>query len=195
MDNPCSAFILLRVLFAPLQRDVAVFFLRNGNGLVFEHGECLDEFAACNRRLDDLIYETSLGCKIRIGELLDVFGFLFLKFAIGVGCFVDLLAEYDFCSTFSAHNGNLGSWPGVIHIGSDVFGVHNIVSSTVCFAGDECDTWYGGFAECLQELGSVGDDTVPFLVGAGQETRYVNEYEQWYVEAVAEAYETGCLFG
>ena len=56
---------------------------------------------------------------------------------------VDLSFKDDFGSAFGAHYGYLGRWPGKVHIGANVFGVHHIISAAIGLAGNDGNTRHG----------------------------------------------------
>ena len=56
-----------------------------------------------------------------------------------------------------------------------MFRAHDIVSSAVCFSGDDSDLWNGGFGVGEQKFGAVSDDAAVFLTGAWEEAWHVDE--------------------
>ena len=53
----------------------------------------------------------------------------------------------------------------------------------------------GGLAVGIEKFGAVGDDRTVLLLGAGKESGYIYEGDQWNVEGIAEAHEARCLAG
>lgn len=79
---------------------------------------------------------------------------------------------------FGPHHGNLGPWPGKVHICPNMLGIHHIVSAAIGFAGNDGDTRHSGLTKRIKQFGAIGNNGIPLLVGAGEETRYVFQYEQ-----------------
>ncbi len=104
------------------------------------------------------------------------------------------LAVQQIHRTLGAHDGDLGSGPGQIHVGTQRLGAHHAVGAAICLAGDHRDQWDGGFGVGVDDLGAAVDDAIPLLVGAGQEAGHVDEGQHRNVEGVAGTHETGGLF-
>jgi hypothetical protein len=63
---------------------------------------------------------------------------------------VNVSFENDLGSALGTNHRNLCRWPGKIQICSDVFAVHHIICTAICFASNYCNTWHGGFAESIK---------------------------------------------
>ncbi|SKZ73099.1 Uncharacterised protein [Mycobacteroides abscessus subsp. abscessus] len=74
-----------------------------------------------------------------------------------------------------------------------MLGTHDVIRAAIGLAGDDGDLADGRLAVGVQQLGPAADDAVVFLVGAGQESRNVDEGHDRDVERVAGAHETRCL--
>ncbi len=168
--------------------------LRPFHDLILQDGEATDELTTRLLRQDDFIDEAALRGPVGVGEFVGVFGFFFGELGGGVVGGFNLAAEDDLTGAFGAHDGDLSAGPGVVKVSADVLGVHYVVSAAIGLAGDDGDAGHGGFAQCVEQLSAVGDDAAPFLIGAGQEARNIDEDEQGNVEAITGTGKAGGFF-
>src|SRR5690606_41500934 len=80
--------------------------------------------------------------------------------------------------TSCSHHGDLRRRPCEIQVCANVFGVHHIVSTTVCLP---CDHRYTGNS-CLREreesLRADRYDRIPLLIGARKKTRNIDAHQE-----------------
>ena len=72
-----------------------------------------------------------------------------------------------------------------------MFAGHHIVGSTVGFAQNDRQFGHGRLGESVEKFSTVPDDSSPFLVGPGEETRHVLKGQNRDVEGVAKANKSG----
>ena len=91
--------------------------------LGLQHLQCLDQLLAGFARLDDGVDIPALGGDVGIGEalakLFDLLSGVQLR-VLSTAVFQFALVDDVDCA-FRAHDGDLGSRPGVVHVGADVF--------------------------------------------------------------------------
>jgi len=154
--------------------------------LGLEEVEVLADAATSGRGDDDLIDKAALGSDQGVQELVLV--------PLGIG--LDVLATEDNLNgALSSHNGNLTSGPGVVGVSLEVLGGHHIVSSSEGLAGDDGDLRDGSLGVSVEQLGSVGNDTVVLLVSSGKKSGNVDEGDKGNVKRVAEADKASSLDG
>lgn len=76
-----------------------------------------------------------------------------------------------------------------------MLGAHDIVSTTIGLAGDHCDLGDSGLSVGVKELGSVANDTIVLLGSTGQETRHIDQGQNWNVEGIGKADKASSLDG
>lgn len=153
---------------------------------MFEDGQVVEDDISGMFWHDYVVNIASLCCLQGIGELMLVF----------CGLFFDVLASKDdFNCSFSAHDSDLGGWPGIVEITVQMLRGHDIVSATICLSGDESDFGNGGFSICVEKFRSVLDDAAVLLISSRQEAWHVDEGNQRDVKRVAESNESSCLHG
>ena len=83
-----------------------------------------DNTEPCISWFNNVVDVTIPGCIVRIGKLFLVFFFSFGN-KIGLGLWIfqlgNFLALKHFNGTFGTHNGNLGLWPCIVQIATQVF--------------------------------------------------------------------------
>src|SRR4051812_22678154 len=83
-------------------------------------GQAAEEVVARLGRVNDGVYIAELGRDVRVGEFFGVTAGDFLALRLRVGGHLNLAFEDDVTSTFGAHDGDLGPWPGEVEVGADV---------------------------------------------------------------------------
>ena len=156
--------------------------------LVTKHGKCGDQFAACEARLDDLVHVTALRGDVRVGEFFLVLGDLCL--AIAASALVKNVHR-----AFGAHDRDLRRRVGEVHVRADVLGVHDAVRAAVSLPRDHRDLRHRRLGQRVKQLRAMNDDAAVLLIGAGEKTRNILEYEQRNVERIAETDEARALAG
>lgn len=140
-------------------------------------------------RHDHLVDEAAFGGDEGIGEALFIFpgarGDLFRV--------AEFRAVEDFRRTLGAHHRDLGGRPGIVDVGTDMLGSHDVIGAAIGLAGDQRHHRHGGLAIGEEQFCAVLDDAAIFLCGARQEARHVDQREDWDGEGIAEPYEAGGL--
>lgn len=89
-----------------------------------------------------------------------------------------------------AHHGHLGSGPGVVGVTAQVLRAHHVIGAAISLARDDGDLGHGGLGIGIEQLGTVGDDAIVLLGGAGQEAGHVDQGDQGNVEGITKTDET-----
>src|SRR5476651_2456622 len=92
--------------------------------LVLEHFEGLYQLGAGFGRFYYLVDKATLCGAVWIGKYDSILLLHLFPLCVRVGCGANLAFKDDLGSTFGAHNRYLGTWPGIVYIGADMFGVH-----------------------------------------------------------------------
>ncbi len=160
-----------------------------------QHAQPGDHLAARLGRVDDVVDEAALGCRVRVGVLLGVLGHQLGTAGGRIRCLLQLTPVHDLDRALGAHDRQLGRRPGERQVGPDRLRVHHDVGAAVRLARDDRDPRHRRLAVGVQQLGAVADDAAVLLVDARQEARNVDEGQQRDVERVARADESGRLLG
>ena len=94
----------------------------------------------------------------------------------------------------TAHDCDFGRRPGKIQICAKLLRAHHDVSATICLArnhGDQRDTRFG---IGVQKLCSPANNPSPFLIGAGQVARNIDNRQDRNAKRVTESNKSGRLF-
>lgn len=137
-------------------------------------------------RHDHLVYEASLGGDEGIGEAL----FVFFRPGRDLRGIAEFGTVENLGRALGAHHGDLSRRPGVVHVGSDVFGRHDVIGAAIGLARDQRHHGDRRLAIGEEQLGAVLDDAAIFLGGAGQEAGHVDQRQDRDRKGVAEADET-----
>ena len=166
--------------------------------LVFQLHKCADDAETGVRRLNDVV-DIAECCRIVwIAEELVIFFFLlFLNFCpfCRVTFRLEFLRIEDFYSSVGTHYSDVGAWPGVVYISSQLLAAHYDMRSAVAFAKCDGDFRNRRLAVGIEKFRSVGDDAAILLLGAAEKSRHVHKADNRDVEGVAESDKTGSLAG
>ena len=139
----------------------------------------------CRVRHDDVVDVAAFGGDERRQEPVLVFfrarGDLF-----GVA---DVAAEDDLHRALGAHHGDLGGRPGVVHVGADFLGRHDVEGAAIGLAGDDGHQRHRALRIGEQQLCAVLDQAAILLSCARQESRHVHKRHDRNVEGIAETHE------
>ena len=148
--------------------------------------------------LDDAIELSALGSQERAGHVVGV-----LVGELGANCrdvfsgslgSLDLVAVKNVDRALATHNGDLGSRPCEVDVGTELLRAHNDVRATVGLTRDNRDERNGGLGVCVEQLCATANNTAPLLVGAGEVAGNVDDGQNRNRERVAEANEAARLF-
>ena len=142
---------------------------------------------------DDFIDESVACGDVRVQVLVFVIGDELFANLCRFSCSGNFLSAENVDSAFSTHNGDLSDREGEHAVCTEVLAVHGDVCATVSLAEDERHARHCCFGVCKEELCTVADNAVVFLLRARHVTRNVFERKDRNVEAVAEADKACCL--
>ncbi len=168
---------------------------RIGIALVGGHFQGTDQFRSCLTGLYDFVHIASLRGNVRIGEGLSKLFDLFLLEFLRIRAFRKFSSVQDLDGPLWAHHRNFGRGKGIIHVGSEVFGSHDTVGSSIGFACDDGNLGDGRLGKGIEKFGPGSDDTSMLLPDSRQKPGHVFEGDQRNVETVTEANEAGRLYG
>ncbi len=173
----------------PVQRYVSVLLGRVAVALVRQHRQRAAELGAGFAGADHLVDVAQRRRRVRIGQLLAIFGDVARPGGLRIGGLRQLLAKHDVDGALGSHHRDLGGREREREIAADVLGRHDVVGAAVGLAGDDGQLGDRRLGEGVEQLGAVTDDAAPLLRGAGEKSRDVDEGDERNVEAVAEAHE------
>src|SRR5215472_8358971 len=150
-----------------------------------QHRERLDDAGARGARHDHVVDIAALGG----GEGREEAILVFLGAGGDLLGVADIGAEDDLDRAFCAHYGDLRRRPGIVDVAADMFRRHHVVGAAERLARDHGDERHRGLRIGEEQLRAVLDERAIFLVGAGQESRHVDEGHDRNAERVAEAHE------
>ena len=152
-----------------------------------KHSQRIDNSWTSLFWFDYNIYEATFCSFVRSCEFFYVLScfsiFIFIFFEDNVSC------------TSRTHYSDFGCRPSVYLISAQILGTHSEVRTTICFTSDNSNFWYCCFRVSIQHFSTMTNDTAPFLICARQETRNVNEVNDWNIESITETDETGRFVG
>jgi hypothetical protein len=86
-----------------------------------------------------------------------------------------------------AHDGDLRGRPGVVHVGADLLGGHDVEGDAIGLAGDEGGERHRALRIGEQQFRPMLDQSAIFLRRARQKARHVDEGDDRDIEGITEA--------
>nr|AAY82838.1 predicted acetyl-CoA carboxylase [uncultured bacterium MedeBAC46A06] len=133
-------------------------------------------------RHDDVIKITASGSNKGVCEFLAIFVGL-RRQLVRIG---GILAEDDARRALWPHHRNLGTWPGIIDVTTQMFRGHHIIGAAIGLAGDQRHLRHRRLGVGKQQFRAVRDDPACFLRQTRHETRHIDKRHQRDVEGVTE---------
>ena len=105
-----------------------------------------------------------LGGDVRIREFLSKLFHFLLALFVEIAGRGQLAPVNDIDCTLRPHDGNLGRRKSKVHVGSDMFAGHDVVSPPVGLARDDGDFRHRGFRKRVKQLRTVFDNSAELLI-------------------------------
>ena len=130
-----------------------------GLPLVGKHLEAANQAQTGHCRINHFIYISQFCRTVWIRELFPIVVLKFFPLLCGsLRLFYFFLEKDVYCSVRS-HYCNLGSGISQVHITTDMFGTHDVISSSVCLTGDNRNFRNGSLTISIQQLRPVTNNT------------------------------------
>ena len=130
-----------------------------GLPLIGKHLETANQAQTGHCRINHFIYISQFCRTVWIRELFPIVVLKFFPLLCGnLRLFYFFLEKDVYCSVRS-HYCNLGSGISQVHITTDMFGTHDVISSSVCLTGDNRNFRNGSLTISIQQLRPVTNNT------------------------------------
>ena len=130
-----------------------------GLPLVGKHLEAANQAQTGHCRINHFIYISQFCRTVWIRELFPIVVLKFFPLLCGSLRFFYFFLEKDVYCSVRSHYCNLGSGISQVHITTDMFGTHDVISSSVCLTGDNRNFRNGSLTISIQQLRPVTNNT------------------------------------